>query len=45
MAIWENAWKDVVETSKGMNGFQLGPPPMMHVFETWEELISWSNEA
>jgi hypothetical protein len=43
MAIWENAWRDVVEISKETSGFQLGPPPMMQVFESWEELIEWSN--
>lgn len=43
MAIWENAWSDVVERSKETSGFQLGPPPMMQVFESWEELIEWSE--
>jgi len=43
MAIWENAWSDVVEISKETSGFQLGPPPMMQVFESWEELIEWSK--
>jgi hypothetical protein len=43
LAIWENAWSDVVEISKETSGFQLGPPPMMQVFESWEELIEWSK--
>ena len=44
LAIWENAWSQVVESSKGTSGFQLGPPPMMEVFENWEELIEWSKK-
>jgi len=43
LAIWDNAWSQVVESSKGTSGFQLGPPPMMQVFESWEELIEWSK--
>ena len=43
LAIWDNVWSQVVESSKGTSGFQLGPPPMMQVFESWEELIEWSK--
>ena len=44
LAIWENAWCNVVDISKGTSGFQLGPPPMMEVFESWEQLIEWSKK-
>ena len=43
LAIWDNDWSQVVESSKGTSGFQLGPPPMMQVFESLEELVEWSK--
>jgi hypothetical protein len=44
-AIWDSAWKSVVERSKGSAQFLLGPPPNMETFNSWEELLRWAEEG
>ncbi|MEY4660973.1 MAG: hypothetical protein RLZZ42_925, partial [Bacteroidota bacterium] len=42
-AIWDYVWKDVVERSRNLPQFHLGPPPFLESFESWEELLSWAR--
>ena len=42
-AVWENAWKMVIDRSKDAGCFLLGPPPFTEFFNSWDELIDWSR--
>lgn len=42
-AIWDSAWKTVVDRSKGASQFLLGPPPNVESFDSWEDLLKWAN--
>lgn len=42
-AIWDFAWKDVVDRSRGANQFLLGPPPFLKSFDNWEQLLDWAK--
>ena len=42
-AIWDNAWKGVVDSSKNGGCFFLGPPPFHEYFNSWSELLEWAG--
>ena len=42
-AIWDNAWKRVIDNSKEAGCFLLGPPPFPEFFNSWEELLKWAS--
>ena len=42
-SIWDNAWSVVVKRSKSAGAFLLGPPPHTKFFNSWKELIDWSE--
>tara|TARA_Y100000768_G_scaffold225351_1_gene170158 strand:+ start:6404 stop:8737 length:2334 start_codon:yes stop_codon:yes gene_type:complete len=42
-AIWDNAWRRVVEISKDTGTFILGPPPHIEAFNSWQELLNWAE--
>lgn len=42
-AIWDSAWKTVVDRSKGASQFLLGPPPNVESFDSWEDLLKWAK--
>jgi hypothetical protein len=42
-AIWDNAWKGVVDSSKNGGCFFLGPPPFTEYFNSWDELLEWAE--
>lgn len=44
LAIWNSAWKDVVDRSRGATQFFLGPPPFFESFNNWDELIVWAKK-
>ena len=43
-AIWDYAFKDVVDRSRGASQFLLGPPPFFESFDSWDELIDWAQK-
>jgi hypothetical protein len=42
-AIWDNAWKGIVDRSKNGGCFFLGPPPFTEYFNSWDELLEWAE--
>ena len=42
-AIWDNAWKGIVDRSKNGGCFFLGPPPDTEDFNSWDELLEWAE--
>jgi hypothetical protein len=44
LAIWNSAWKDVVDRSRGTSQFFLGPPPFVESFDSWEDLLKWAKK-
>jgi hypothetical protein len=43
LAIWNNAWQGVVDSSKNAGCFFLGPPPFTEYFKSWDELLEWAE--
>ena len=43
-AIWENAWKEVVDRSRETSEFLLGPPPNIESFNSWDDLLKWASD-